>query len=330
VSATRRLLAFGAVVAAAACVDIATGPQGVASVRLLAVPPSIVIGDTLRDSTGNIVTLRAVAFGENGDTIKDAEFRFTGLALPKDTTAAQRVVPVVVDSLTGAVRAITPTVANRARLAVRLGDRLQVLDTITLVKPPTRLARETAGDTLRVAFLCSDTGRAASAVISTLLNKTATTRDTVQLGNAFPLSVTLTADSTGTLRAAVPSYYVRFEVTSPADIPTVTRGGVRRPAIGIVADPLTDRTTNTDTTESAGTATAYLRVLPEGLPPTGAFADSVITVTVRATARRSPTVTVPDTVRFVVRLRRLTLGLPSDTTVTPFPREPLTGTGCGR
>jgi hypothetical protein len=329
VSGTRRLLAFGVVVAAAACVDIATGPQGVASVRLLPVPPSIVIGDTLRDSSGKIVTLRAVAFGAGGDTIKDAEFRFTGLALPRDTTEAQKAVPLVVDSLTGAVRAITPTVANRARLAVRLGDRLQVLDTITLVRPPTRLARETAGDTLRFAFLCSDTGRASSAVISQLLNKTATTRDTVQLGDAFPLSVTLTADSGGA-RVAVPSYYVHFEVTSPAGIPQVTRGGVRRPAIGIIADPLTDRTTDTDTTETTGTATAYLRVLPEGLPPTGAFADSLIYVTVRATARRSPTAVVADPVQFVVRLRRLTLGLPSDTTVTPFPRDPLTGTGCGR
>ena len=306
-SATRRLLAFGAVVAAAACVDIATGPQGVASVRLLPVPPSIIIGDQLRDSNGNVVTLRAVAFAENGDTVKDAEFRFTGLPLPRDTTAAQKVVPVVVDSLTGAVTAISPTIATRARLAVRLGDRLQVLDTINIVKKPTRLARANAGDTtLAMAFSCSDTGFARTPVTSPVSD-----RDTASVGNALPITVSLTADSTTpTLRSVVPGYYVRYEITSPTTIPTTTFRGVTRPALSIITDPNNDRPTNTDTTESGGSATAYLRVLPSGLGPS-AFADSLITVKVRATARTTPKDTVPGPVDFTVRLRRLSvLGSP--------------------
>ncbi|AHG90246.1 hypothetical protein J421_2709 [Gemmatirosa kalamazoonensis] len=111
----RRLLPLAIALAIGACVEIAVGPSGIASIRLLGVPPSIILGDTLRDSTGAVVRLRAVAFGERGDTIGDAPFRFTALALPRDTTEAQRAIPLVVDSLTGFVVA-KPTAANsRAR-----------------------------------------------------------------------------------------------------------------------------------------------------------------------------------------------------------------------
>ena len=325
---TRRLgalLLFAGAVAAAACVDIATGPNGITSIRLLPVPPSIIRGDSLRDSTGAVVTLRAVAFDQKGDTVKDVPFRFSGLALAIDTTAAQRAILVTVDSMTGAVAAVDTGVATRARLAVRVGDRLQVLDTITLVKRPTQLTRSEGSDTLRVGFLCSDTGRVSPSTVSLRLSK----KDTVAVGNAFPLAVTLTADSTATARSAVPSYYVRFEVTSSSTtIPQVRRaGGPLRPAIGIIADPSSDVTTNTDTTDANGTATAYLRVLPEGIPPASAT-DTLIDVTVRATARTTPTKPLRDTVVFVVRLRRLLAGAARDTNT--FPRDSLTGKGCGR
>ena len=122
-----RLALFVGVVAAAACVEIATGPSGVASIRLLPAPRAIITGDDLRDSTGAVTRLGAVAFGDHGDTIKDAPFRFTALAITRDTTAASRVVPLVVDSVTGAVRALTVTSATRAR-CVREAPSVMVMN----------------------------------------------------------------------------------------------------------------------------------------------------------------------------------------------------------
>ncbi len=146
----------------AACVEIAAGPGGVTAIRLAPVPPSVIVGDQLRDSTGAVVRLRAVAFDADGDTVPDAAFRFTALPLPRDTTAAEQRAPVTVDSLTGAVTAsgTTTPLASRARLVARLGDRLQFIDTIAVVKRPTRLERAaTNGDSLHVlAVPCNDSG----------------------------------------------------------------------------------------------------------------------------------------------------------------------------
>jgi hypothetical protein len=210
--------------------------------------------------------------------------------------------------------------AARARVAVRVGDRLQVLDTISLVRKPTRLERASAGDTvLNMGFLCSeDTARAATPV-RLPVGPTAGA-DSANVGNALPLGVTLTGDSTGTTRAPVPGYFVRWEIVSPTTIPTVSYRGVTRPAIAIIPDLQSDRPTNTDTTESGGAATAYLRVHAAGLGA-AAFPSDTFSVRVRASARTTPTAVVPSPVEFVVRLRRIT-ALPASGT--------LTGPGCSR
>jgi hypothetical protein len=317
-----RALAFALAVSAAACVEIATGPSGVVSIRLLTVPPSIVAGDQLRDSNGAVIPLRAVAFGERGDSVTDAPFRYSAVALSRDTSDSARRVPIVVDSITGATSAPGPTPLNPlARVAVRLGDRLQVLDTIAVVKKPTRLGRATQnGDSVRsFAFLCTDTSSRASTSVQQLALGAG---DTVRITNAVPLAALLTADSTGTLRAPVPSYYVRFEILQPASIPEATLpNGARRPSLAIIRDPASERATNTDTTDTQGVATAYLRVVAAGLAPTGAFADSIITVRVRASARTSTTAVVPAPVEYELRLRRITR-LPNS--------GALSGAGCGR
>jgi hypothetical protein len=111
---------------------------------------------------------------------------------------------------------------------------------------------------------------------------------------------------------------VRFDIVSPTTIPTTTFRGVTRPAISIIQDINSDRPTNTDTTETTGTANALLRVLPSGL---GALPTD-FDVVVRATARTTPTTLVPDSVRFVVHLRRRT--------TSPGSGDALTGPGCGR
>lgn len=303
----RRLAVLGGTLLVAACVEIAAGPGGVTAIRLAPVPPSVIVGDQLRDSTGAVVRLRAVAFDADGDTVPDAAFRFTALPLPRDTTAAEQRAPVTVDSLTGAVTAsgTTTPLASRARLVARLGDRLQFIDTIAVVKRPTRLERAaTNGDSLHVlAVPCNDSG-----TVNVGTRFPVAPGDTSLFGNAIPLAVRLTADSVDTLRAAVPSYYVRFDIVSPTSIPTATVvSGARRPAIAITRDVANDTPTNTDTTESTGTASALLRVVPNGIGRL--FVNDTASVLVRATARTTPTTLVRDSVRFVVRLRRIR-GLP--------------------
>jgi hypothetical protein len=67
--AARRLGALAAAAAGGACVEITTAEQGVLSIRFDPLPPSIVAGDTLRDSLGRVQRLRAVAFDAAGDSV---------------------------------------------------------------------------------------------------------------------------------------------------------------------------------------------------------------------------------------------------------------------
>ncbi|MGZ8493857.1 MAG: hypothetical protein ACXWZS_16765, partial [Gemmatirosa sp.] len=81
-----RLVAFaGTVLTAAACVEISSAEQGVLAIRLEPLPPSIIAGDTLRDSTGAVLRLRATAFAGNGDTVPGAPFRFLFVPISRDT-----------------------------------------------------------------------------------------------------------------------------------------------------------------------------------------------------------------------------------------------------
>lgn len=293
--ALARLTGFAGVVGAAACVEIATGPGGAASIRFVNVPSAIVVGDTLRDSNGAVTTLHAYAFNENGDTLKDAELRFTALPIVRDTTDSSKVVPIVVDSITGLTRALGPKMlAHRARVTVRLGDRLQLVDTVTLVSKPDSLGRAAVNGsaTPSMTFLCYD-----SATSKTPPGSVG------GLGNVMPLAVRLTADSNGS-RVPVPSYFVRFEIVSPTAIPSVVIRGVSKPAVSILADITNDRASNTDTTDATGTATAYLRVIGAGLPPSGPFATDTFTVRVRASARRSVSDVVQSPILFDVLLTR--------------------------
>lgn len=67
----RQTLALAAIVGAvAACFGISEPPGGIASISPVLLPaPSVVRGDTMRDSTGAAAPLRAYAFNTAGDTI---------------------------------------------------------------------------------------------------------------------------------------------------------------------------------------------------------------------------------------------------------------------
>src|SRR4051812_38951113 len=62
---------------ALACSDVSTNPSVAIAIEFDSLPwPAVVAGDTMRDSAGNVVALRAIAFNSKGDTILGAPVRF--------------------------------------------------------------------------------------------------------------------------------------------------------------------------------------------------------------------------------------------------------------
>ena len=281
----------GVALAVVACVEIQTAPGGIASIGLGALPPSIVAGDVLRDTLGREVRLRAVAYDGSGTAVEGATFRYAALpAAGRDTVRVP--VAVVVDSVTGAVRAIAPRPATSARVGARLGDRLQILDTLAVVLRPTRLRRaERVPAEMTLRYLCTDTSRLVVA-------------DTA-LGNATPaLAALLTADSAAagdTAAVPVPSSYVQYRIVAPTAVPTgISPYGDRRPAFYLTGSN-SDRPLAFDTTGATGETATRLRVLPSLLPR--AAAPDEVSVRIEATARGGER-PLADTVRFTVRLVR--------------------------
>lgn len=290
-----------AAAAAAACVRIDTAPGGVASTRLAAAPPSVALGDSLRDSTGAAVRVRGVAYDANGAETPTAEFHYSYLPYRPDTTAGATVdTALVVDSATGAVRATGKWVQMQGRVFARLGSGgIQLADTIQIVPPPTTLAvADTATVTLR--YDCTDDRRA-------LVSRAANTPDTLLVNAAGPFTLSVQGDSAGTL-VGVRRWLVRWSidtVTATNPIPTVAlASGAKVPAIAIAtaADALVAYDT-TALTGTVGTSSVFLRIRPTELGP--AFsADSLFDVTLRADVIRGAGRAVPGSpVRGVFRVR---------------------------
>jgi hypothetical protein len=291
-----------AVAALGACLDVATGPGGATNMRLFPIPPSVVVGDTLRDSTGAVFPMQAEARDADDQVVADAVFRFFYLPLRRDTSRTDVDSALVVDETTGIVRApAPPRQAEEGRVAVELGP-FQLVDTLAIVLPPDTLSRVSAADTaLRLEYVCNDVTPTARSDSNALTNG-------VRIGNVTtPLSVALRTDSAGqTLPVA--RYLVRYEIVAPTNIPSgpVPGSGVDRPAIHMT-QASADRPLGYDTTATDGNATARLRVVPT-LLTRAAFPDSVTEVRIRASAlvKRD---TVPAPVEFVVRLQRRSVGL---------------------
>ena len=66
----RRWLAMAALLAGAGCLDLSTDPDEIVAIEFNELPwPSIVAGDTLRDSTGAVATLGARLLDGDGDEV---------------------------------------------------------------------------------------------------------------------------------------------------------------------------------------------------------------------------------------------------------------------
>jgi hypothetical protein len=292
-----------AAAAAAACVRVDPGPNGVASARVADAPPSVVVGDVLRDANGEPTVLRAEGFDESGRPVSTAPVRFVYLPTRRDSLG--RLVPdtaLVVDSLSGAVRARNAFVSPEGVVAVRVGERLQILDTLAIVPRPDSVSADTAV-TLALRFDCADTARRLAA---RPLAPVAGGFDTLYAYNALgPFRVRVRGDSAST-RVNVRRRLVRWRVVTPRAVPSVRLPGGSAadtvPAIGVVSTDV-DRLTGLDTTDNGGLSAVRLRIRQFGLGRSAIPTDT-FTVRLVADAQPGPGPLAGRTQTFEVRLAR--------------------------
>jgi hypothetical protein len=177
--AVAALLALG-VATFQACAKEVIGPEVPISVALDSLPfPAVVVGDSLRDTSGTVAAVQARAFNFRGELLESTAFRY----LIVDRGAS-------IDSTTGIV------VGDSVRATpVRIVARLNGLQTnpiqLAVVPRPDSLAAVTTTDTLRYSL----------------------TDSTVNVSNE--LSVRVLHDSNPPVPVA--SWVVRFRITVPTD-----------------------------------------------------------------------------------------------------------------
>lgn len=144
----RRLIAFAAaLVAAAACTKISTDATAPVAIELRPPPlPSVVLGDSMRDSTGAVVGLTAIAFNSRNDTIPGAPIRFLTL----DTTGV-----IGLDTARGTIFGRD---TGQATVYATAGGLQSTPVTVYVVPAPTTFLPETTlDDTLHYTFNGRDT-----------------------------------------------------------------------------------------------------------------------------------------------------------------------------
>lgn len=144
----RVALAIGATaIVLAACFGIEAPPSGIASISPIRPPsPSVVRGDTMRDSTGAVAPLRVYAFSQSGDTLRGLVPRFTALG-----TALR----IVNDSFV-----VGDSVRDSVRVVADLGSTSSPVQAppfpIPVTVPPDHISAPT-GDTTRIEWTFNPT-----------------------------------------------------------------------------------------------------------------------------------------------------------------------------
>ena len=163
-----------------ACVDIPTGDDALLSFQFDPLPsPSVIAGDTLRDSSGVAAPVSVTAFNYNGDSVTGSAVRFRAL----DTR-------VRVDSLTGIVVGDSAT-STSSRILATIDDFTGLISLAVALRPDT-VVESNARDSLSYSLT------------DTLANVSSAIGVRVLHGPAA-------GDS------AVRSFRVTFDVLSPSD-----------------------------------------------------------------------------------------------------------------
>jgi hypothetical protein len=175
----------------AACVEIPTGANEILSVQFNPLPsPSVVVGDSLRDTLGIVRPVTLSAYNYSGDLVENPQVKFSTVDRG-----------LHVDSLTGIVRG--DSVRSSARIFASL-KQLTAIATIAVTQRPDSVVGSNDRDSLSYSLT-----------------------DTLNVSNAIGVKVVHKVDSTAT---AVASYLVSFRIVSPADTTLarlVTEAGAR-------------------------------------------------------------------------------------------------------
>ncbi|NUQ22042.1 MAG: hypothetical protein HOQ09_13925 [Gemmatimonadaceae bacterium] len=275
---SRSLALVAAIIASASCTDLPSDPKAPFAVEFRRAPsPSVVSGDSLRDSLGVVAPLRAVVFNAKGDTIKGAAVKYRLVPINKDSVA-----PAKIDSVSGHVTAdTTRAFANRSfRVYAEAGGIQTLPETLYVTRRPDALVKVDSVVTLRLSFLPSDS-----------------------LPNSPAVSVRLRHITDGLAGdTVVPHYEVRFRITSPASAATDTSyvmltGGDRRRS-------------EVDTTDASGLASREVRVrralfpLARSTGPADSVAYDSIHVEARAYYRNGQIAGSPASLLVIVTARK--------------------------
>ena len=242
---------IAAVVAIAACADVGTGPAVPAAIELPPFAfPTVVVGDTLRDSLGMVAPIQAIVRNSSGDIIADAKPSYLYADFTRDSA-------FLVDTTKGIVVARTKVAAGR--LAARIGSSLQVTRLlIATVRPDTALP-----------------GPAPASLLVSLLPDTGRTR--AEGNTSADLQVSL-RNRQGASPVGVHGWIVSFRLVKPANPTNDTTK-----AVFLVDEQL--RASVVDTTTSEGGASRRVRVRPAQFPVPQGSARVTDTVIVEASAR---------------------------------------------
>ena len=187
------LTLIGGAILFAACVEIPTGANDILSFEFAPLPsPSVVAGDSLRDSLGVVKGITLRAFNYSGDEVQNPEVTFT---------AVDR--GVRVDSKTGVV--VGDSVRSSARIVAAVRELTSTV-TIAVTQRPDTVIGSNDRDSLSYSVI--DTASNVSPTIG------------VRVLSQAPVST----DS------SVAAYLVSFLVTSPSDTALarlVNEGGAR-------------------------------------------------------------------------------------------------------
>lgn len=242
---------IAALVAIAACADVGTGPAVPAAIELPPFAfPTVVVGDTLRDSLGMVAPIQAIVRNSSGDIIADAKPSYLYADFTRDSA-------FLVDTTKGIVVARTKVAAGR--LAARIGSSLQVTRLlIATVRPDTALP-----------------GPAPASLLVSLLPDTGRTR--AEGNTSADLQVSL-RNRQGASPVGVHGWIVSFRLVKPANPTNDTTK-----AVFLVDEQL--RASVVDTTTSEGGASRRVRVRPAQFPVPQGSARVTDTVIVEASAR---------------------------------------------
>lgn len=152
------------------CIELSVDPDSLAAIEFPApTNPSVVAGDTLRDTLGAVERLRVRAFGGDGDEIADAQATFVGT----DTFAT------IVD---GNILVGRPGVRGTAKVYAIVGGLQSLVRNIEVIPRPDSIAPDGESvDTVRYIPPTTGTATDSSAKVSFVVRAGASTVNAVRV-----------------------------------------------------------------------------------------------------------------------------------------------------